>query len=95
MKSKARQKGRISPATSVAMGIAYAGFFCIALSALVPASSHAEDRTTPLPPVQVDAPQTAPGAKAGVDRAQAGREAQNGALQPGAETLDTDGLCRR
>ena len=35
----------------------YAGFFGIALAALIPASSHAqEEKQTPLPPVQVDAP---------------------------------------
>ena len=34
----------------------YAGFFCIALSALVPALAQAQESTTPLPPVQVDAP---------------------------------------
>jgi iron complex outermembrane recepter protein len=34
----------------------YAGFFCIAMSALVPAVARAQESTTPLPPVQVDAP---------------------------------------
>ena len=34
----------------------YAGFFCIALSALLPGFSRAQENTTPLPPVQVDAP---------------------------------------
>jgi len=34
----------------------YTGFFCIALSALLPGYSHAQENSTPLPPVQVDAP---------------------------------------
>ena len=34
----------------------YAGFFCIALSALLPGSSRAQENPTSLPPVQVDAP---------------------------------------
>jgi iron complex outermembrane receptor protein len=34
----------------------YAGLFCIAMSALVPAVARAQESTTPLPPVQVDAP---------------------------------------
>ncbi len=53
----------------------YAGFFCIALSALVPALSRAQENTTPLPPVQVDAPkqraaqkQTSTAAKPGARR---------------------------
>ena len=36
----------------------YAGFFCIALSGLVPALAQAQDTSTTLPPVQVDAPKT-------------------------------------
>ena len=53
----------------------HAGLFCIALSALVPASSRAQENTTPLPPVQVDAPkqraaqkQTSTAAKPGARR---------------------------
>jgi iron complex outermembrane receptor protein len=37
-----------------------AGIFGIAMSALVPAAAHAQERTTPLPPVQVDAPKERP-----------------------------------
>src|SRR5580698_1432400 len=39
-----------------ALAYRYAGFFGIALATLIPASSHAQENTTPLPPVQVDAP---------------------------------------
>ena len=53
----------------------YAGFFCTALLALVPALSRAQENTTPLPPVQVDAPkqraaqkQTSTAAKPGARR---------------------------
>jgi iron complex outermembrane receptor protein len=35
----------------------YAGFFCAALSTLIPASGRAEEKPTTLPPVHVDAPQ--------------------------------------
>ena len=38
----------------------YAGFFCIAMSALVPVSARAQDTSTTLPPVEVDAPKNRP-----------------------------------
>ena len=40
-----------------------AGLFCIAMAALVPGSSHAQEKPTPLPPVQVDAPRDRPAQK--------------------------------
>src|SRR6202043_318508 len=41
----------------------YAGFFCAALSTLIPASGQAEEKSTTLPPVHVDAPQNRPASK--------------------------------
>ena len=56
-------------------GYRYAGFFCIALASLIPGSSHAQENSTALPPVQVDAPkqraaqrQTATAARPGARR---------------------------
>jgi iron complex outermembrane receptor protein len=41
----------------------YAGFFGVALSALVPAATRAQDGATPLPPVQIEAPKQRPAQK--------------------------------
>jgi iron complex outermembrane recepter protein len=60
MKIELPVKGSEAISRGRGYGYRYAGFFCIALSALVPALAHAQDKSTTLPPVQVDAPKRRP-----------------------------------
>jgi iron complex outermembrane recepter protein len=60
MKIELPVKGSEAISRGRGYGYRYAGFFCIALSALVPALAHAQDKSTTLPPVQVDAPKPRP-----------------------------------